>query len=432
MTQFAEFAKYLTACTGKTLLTPLTFLQAVDVESEDEKDARISMILSEAENRHSLPAEAFKEWFRTCSSAWAEDPAEFRRQAGISGTSAPPSAVCLADVATEPVKWAVPGLLPAGELAILGADGGTGKGLYVAQLVAALTTAKGNEFFPEVPKTPASALILSGEDDPSRVLRPRLIAAGADLERVDVLIPDSFVHSPEGGLYINSEMMTDYIKAMPAGPRLVVVDPMQSFLAPTVNIAARNEMRSAFVPFHAACRQTGAVGLTVIHTNKKGGVAGRQRLADSSDLWDMARSVLMMGRDKNTGLVYVSHEKSSYSKPRPTILLTISDTTAEGVHTAVATFSGLTDKRDADFILEPKLRQAVTKDAAKEAILAALEAAPLGSLESGRLKAAVAADLGCSADTVHKAYSDLVQERQIRKAQIRQKDGTNKWYASLE
>ncbi len=51
-----------------------------------------------------------------------------------------------------------------------------------------------------------------------------------------------------------------------------------------------------------------------MHTNKRPGVSGRGRLADSPDLWDIARSVLMMGRCKNSteGQIYLSHEKSSY------------------------------------------------------------------------------------------------------------------------
>ncbi|MFR5991320.1 MAG: hypothetical protein ACLUGP_13515 [Faecalibacterium prausnitzii] len=54
-----------------------------------------------------------------------------------------------------------------------------------------------------------------------------------------------------------------------------------------------------------------------MHTNKRANVSGRARLADSSDIWDIARSVLMMGRDKNSEKLYLSHEKSSLLRPGP-------------------------------------------------------------------------------------------------------------------
>ena len=48
-------------------------------------------------------------------------------------------------------------------------------------------------------------------------------------------------------------------------------------------------MRAAITPFRTFCRNNNAAGLIVCHTNKKSAVAGRQRLADSADLWDLAR-----------------------------------------------------------------------------------------------------------------------------------------------
>ena len=89
-----------------------------------------------------------------------------------------------------------------------------------------------------------------------------------------------------------------------------------------------------------------------MHTNKRANVSGRARLADSSDIWDIARSVLMMGRDKNSEKLYLSHEKSSYSALARTALLHIEQAQVEGVKTAVAVFDSRTDKKDADFVEE--------------------------------------------------------------------------------
>ena len=75
----------------------------------------------------------------------------------------------------------------------------------------------------------------------------------------------------------------------------------------------------------------------------------------------MARSVLMMGRAKNDGKIYLSHEKNSYARPQQTVLLHIDDVEVEGVKTARAVFDGYTDKKDADFIEERRVRTAETR-----------------------------------------------------------------------
>ena len=126
--------------------------------------------------------------------------------------------------------------------------------------------------------------------------------------------------------------------------------PLQSFLPSDVEMASRNQMRGALLPLRAIAAKQGCAVLIVMHSNKKQGVSGRARLADSSDIWDMARSVLMMGRAKNDGKIYLSHEKNSYARPQQTVLLHIEDVELDGVRTAQAVFDGYTDKKDADFI----------------------------------------------------------------------------------
>ena len=176
----------------------------------------------------------------------------------------------------------------------------------------------------------------------------------------------------------------------------------------------------------AAARQCAV--LLVMHSNKKQGVSGRARLADSSDIWDMARSVLMMGRAKNDGKIYLSHEKNSYARLQQTVLLHIDDVEVEGVKTARAVFDGYTDKKDADFIEERRVRTAETRQDTRSAILNVLSESRLGSMPSNELRAAVLREIGCSDSTYNRVYSDLTKSSQIAKQAIRGKDGRNRWY----
>lgn len=53
----------------------------------------------------------------------------------------------------------------------------------------------------------------------------------------------------------------------------------------------------------------GTTFIIIVHTNKQVGLWGRKRIADSADIWDIARSVLIAG-EANDGLRYISQEKA--------------------------------------------------------------------------------------------------------------------------
>ena len=317
-----------------------------------------------------------------------------------------------------------------GEVSLLGADGGTGKGIWQAQLIAYVTAGRTSGFFPQPPEKTGSVLIFSGEDDPGKVLKARLTAAGADMSRVMVVTSDAYFARTGSPLCIPDTSFAKYVGK--AAPALVIIDPLQSFLPAGVEMASRNQMRSALLPLKALCARHGCAALISMHTNKRANVSGRARLADSSDIWDIARSVLMMGRDKNSEKLYLSHEKSSYSAPARTALLHIEQAQVEGVKTAVAVFDSRTDKKDADFVEERRVRTAQTKEDTAQAILNVLAESKLGSMPSTQLRAEVMKEMGCSEPTYKRAYANLVKTKEITKYQLSQKDGTRSWFTRLD
>ena len=276
---------------------------------------------------------------------------------------------------------------------------------------------------------PEDVLIFSGEDDPGKVLKARLTAAGADMSRVMVVTSDAYFARTGSPLCIPDTGFAKYVGK--AAPALVIIDPLQSFLPAGVEMASRNQMRSALLPLKALCAKHGCAALISMHTNKRANVSGRARLADSSDIWDIARSVLMMGRDKNSEKLYLSHEKSSYSAPARTALLHIEQAQVEGVKTAVAVFDSRTDKKDADFVEERRARTAQTKEDTAQAILNVLAESKLGSMPNTQLRAEVMKEMGCSEVTYNRAYSSLVKSGEVTKKNIRQRDGRSQWHSFL-
>ena len=434
----ADFLRTLRRChTEEQLFSRLTFAVMFHQTDPAAREDLLDDVRGAACNMQ-LPAVNYKidQWLNTCKQAWQADPAAFmaavnadakQRKLALEGSAVQPG--LLADVPMQSVAWLVPQLLPLGEVSLLGADGGTGKGIWQAQLIAYVTAGKTSGFFPLPPQQTGKVLLLAGEDDPGKVLKARLLAAGADMNRVLVLTADDYFGKTGQPLTLKDQALADF--AAKAGPLLLIVDPLQSFLPAGVEMASRNQMRSILLPLKAIAAARQCAVLLVMHSNKKQGVSDRKRLADSSDIWDMARSVLMMGRSNSDGKIYLSHEKSSYSRPQQTVLLYIEDVELDGVRTAQAVFDGYTDKKDADFIKEPRVRQAQTKEDTRDAILNVLAESRLGSMASSELRAAVVKEIGCSDRTYNRAYSELVRSGEVTKCTIRQRDGRNKWYSSL-
>ena len=335
-----DFLNMLDACrTEQQLFSRLTFAVMFHQTDPDAREDLLDDVRGAACNMQ-LPAVNYKidQWLNTCKQAWQADPAAFmaavnadakQRKLALEGSAAQPG--LLADVPMQSVAWLVPQLLPLGEVSLLGADGGTGKGIWQAQLIAYVTAGKTSGFFPLPPQQTGKVLLLAGEDDPGKVLKARLLAAGADMNRVLVLTADDYFGKTGQPLTLKDQALADF--AAKAGPLLLIVDPLQSFLPADVEMASRNQMRSALLPLRAIAAKQGCAVLIVMHSNKKQGVSGRARLADSSDIWDMARSVLMMGRAKNDGKIYLSHEKNSYARPQQTVLLHIDDVEVEEILT---------------------------------------------------------------------------------------------------
>ena len=421
-----DFLNMLDACrTEQQLFSRLTFAVMFHQTDPDAREDLLDDVRGAACNMQ-LPAVNYKidQWLNTCKQAWQADPAAFmaavnadakQRKLALEGSAAQPG--LLADVPMQSVAWLVPQLLPLGEVSLLGADGGTGKGIWQAQLIAYVTAGKTSGFFPLPPQ------------QTGKVLKARLLAAGADMNRVLVLTADDYFGKTGQPLTLKDQALADF--AAKAGPLLLIVDPLQSFLPSDMEMASRNQMRSALLPLRAIAAKQGCAVLIVMHSNKKQGVSGRARLADSSDIWDMARSVLMMGRAKNDGKIYLSHEKNSYARPQQTVLLHIDDVEVEGVKTARAVFDGYTDKKDADFIEERRVRTAETRQDTRSAILNVLSESRLGSMPSNELRAAVLREVGCSDSTYNRVYSELVKSGEIAKHQINQGGNVRSWFTAM-
>lgn len=258
-------------------------------------------------------------------------------------------------------EWLIPGYLPRSAISMLAAAGGSGKTTIETAFAAAVTSGT-MPFICGIPEKfsgdwsePGTVLFLSGEDFAQYTLRKRVEDAGGDVDRIYIVDPSN----KDLPLYkFGGEFLEKAVIAIK--PSLIIVDPLQSFLDDSVNMVARNQMRSALTTIAELTSRVGAATLIAVHTNKRPGVWGRERISDSSDIWDAARSVLMVDYTGEEGEEsrYISHEKCNWSKLSQTAIFRIADN-------GVPEFISHSKKRDRDFQLEANSRRTENRAAPK-------------------------------------------------------------------
>lgn len=336
----------------------------------------------------------------------------------------------LSNVTPKKCEKLASGFLHRGEITLLCGDGGVGKGQFVAQIAKLLTTGEATEFFPQAPEGTGNIVILAGEDPIDTVLCPRMDAAGADLNKVAVIAPDTYYEEMHKMPQLGDPDLMNWIAA--GDPLLLVIDPFQAFLPDSVNLNNRQQIRNLLQLLRMQAQQHGFAILLVTHTNKNPGACGRKRLNGSGELWDTARNVLIMGHAKNGNKIYVSHEKSSYDAPADTILFTTETVTVKGVETARAKFDSTSDWKDEDFCREKPDRAAPKYAGVQSRILAMLNAAPDKCMVSKELQRLVQEETGCSDSTYNHARSDLSRVGIVKNIRQKTLEGGCCWVTGLE
>lgn len=248
----------------------------------------------------------------------------------------------LDDYQEEEVEWLIPTYLPKEQITIICGTGGTGKTSVWASLVASLSTGERTLFDgygDPIKREPATVMFFSSEDTVENVIKKKIREEGGDMRRIMTLsISDERFEKVKFNSRYLAELIAKY------KPALCVFDPIQAFVDGKIKMSDRNAMRQSLRSLIEWGKKYGTAFLIVMHTNKQANVWGRNRMADSADLWDIARCVWMVGDTEQEGVKYLSHEKSNYGRTGKTMLF-------RNDH-GMPTFDGWTDKKDRDFVSE--------------------------------------------------------------------------------
>jgi len=239
----------------------------------------------------------------------AREPSDIRGELELLADAAPrwtpptipeagPILTCLADVEPRPVSWLWPGRIPAGRITLLVGRPGEGKSFLTTDAAARVTTGTPWPDGSECPR--GSVILISAEDDPADTIRPRLDAHYADVKRVHLLTAVRRIG--ENGQHDRMITLVDVDAIETALTRiadckLIVVDPIGSFLGGNTDAHRDNEVRSVLAPIARLAEKYGPAVVVVAHRRKGAGSVADDLALGSRAFTGIARAVWHLTRD---------------------------------------------------------------------------------------------------------------------------------------
>lgn len=372
------------------------------------------------------------------------------KPAGDAGEVAVLTGRLAAELESKRIEWLWYPYIPRGELTLLDGDPGVGKSTLWVELIRAILAGDGLPFGyispPEpsseqqrwlsedpdrfmLPDSDARVLILSAEDDPGKVLRPKLDVARikrSHLNRIKVLEGIVGNDGQVGGFNLEEPRhvaaLDREIAAFKAS--IVIIDPLSSHLGGKSDTNQDAKVRSLIDPLAKIAQRNNCTVLAVRHLTKsardKSIYRGQGNIAFSAG----ARSILLAGRNPNDPArrsFGLTHIKSNYDAHGPALGYELESVEVPQLgpdqHRARIRWTGVDENLTANQLLAPE-SDAKPRDKAKDFLKAFLANGPQDQKEI----IAAAAERDISEATLKRAKKTLGVESQ--RAGVRGKDGT--------
>jgi putative DNA primase/helicase len=187
---------------------------------------------------------------------------------------------------------------------------------------------------------PRDVLMAGAEDDLNDTVVPRLMAAGADLKRIQFIHhirTQEFDEKDQKKSEVRRLQLAADIKklklAIEANPQiaLVVVDTLTSYFG-DVNANADREIRPVMDELAKAFNDCRACFLGLIHHNKKSDVDALQKILGASSVAGSVRAAYGCSRDpENKDEFYFAHVKGNVTKKRGGLKYKMGEKTIDGI-----------------------------------------------------------------------------------------------------
>ncbi|MBY4724624.1 MULTISPECIES: AAA family ATPase [Burkholderia] len=275
----------------------------------------------------------------------------FAQARGVNNEKARPAVTIsrASAIVPEAIRWLWPDWLPEGKLALLAGSSGTGKTTLAITLAATVTTG-GTWPDGSACNRIGDVLIWSGEDNPADTIVPRLMAAGADLDRVHIITGrtdengELLPFDPAADMPLLSERLADMDAA-----RLLILDPIVSAVsgdAHRVNDVRRNlQSLVDMASMHGCC----VLGISHFAKGTKGS-SPAERVIGSQAFVALARMVLVAGKDEAAERRILARAKSNIAPDDGGVSYVLDRTETNGIQANRVVWGALIDGSARDIL----------------------------------------------------------------------------------
>jgi putative DNA primase/helicase len=211
----------------------------------------------------------------------------------------------MSDIRTEKLEWLWPDKIPAGNITLFGGQPGCGKSVVLLDIIARTTTGRNWADGSRNTAGPRDVLLLASEDGEADTIKPRLIAAGADMQRI-IVIRRVLLEPPDGdkekgkskhAFQLDTDTFTlkDALKANP-NVALVALDPISAFFG-DCDPNKDKEIRPVMEAIADAMEGSKCAFVGIIHNNKGPHTDSISKILGASSVVGVARAVWGFGYD---------------------------------------------------------------------------------------------------------------------------------------
>jgi hypothetical protein len=200
------------------------------------------------------------------------------------------------DIEAKPVAWLWPGRFALGKITLLTGEDGVGKSMLTCDLAARIS--KGTAFPDGASCQIGDSFFIGSEDGAEDTVRPRLDAAGANVDRVHLIRGPK----PEGEEYASPIDLSRHIGKLDTllanypEAKLVVIDPIMDYLGAATNSDRATDVRRVLSPLRSLAERHQVAIVAMNHLNKAG-KGSKNRSLGSGAFVQVARIELRVCED---------------------------------------------------------------------------------------------------------------------------------------
>ena len=310
--------------------------------------------------------------------------------------------ICMDDIAIREMRWLWHPYFPMGASVLMHGPGGVGKSHIICDIAARISRGDSFPFEVNPPRRmPGRVLLMSAEDEPDVVLKPNLLAAGANMK--NVFVPDTqFVFDEQGIKEMEGFMSTCQAVA-------VFIDPIVAYMGGSKDMFRANEVREVMGALNAMARKLDIAMIIAAHDRKNKEGSQQDLASGSADFVNAPRGALHIVEDKYGPAMW--HVKSNYSAKGPALGFSFKDG-----HFA------WTQTRDEDEPVFGRRGSGGASEKCEEFIVGYLKNGPKPSKEVE----AAAREAGCNMRTMNNVKKDLGIQSYAKRV-----DGKLTWFWAL-